>query len=130
MAAAMTQVELARRTGTTPMQIWRFEKGHRPVTRAWAKRLAPELNIADPGQLVSRKSQKSTGAPKRRAQPDKGDSELVESDLERMLLRLWRSLPPEGKDVILAQIMRWAEARVRQRGLADPAATGQLTAVE
>lgn len=43
--AGLTQEELGRRVGTSQVQIGRLEAGKRKLTKEWAERLAPHLNV-------------------------------------------------------------------------------------
>lgn len=45
-AAGITQTELAIRAGTSSAQIARWENGKRKLTREWAERLSPFLDVA------------------------------------------------------------------------------------
>lgn len=44
-AAGLTQAGLAERVGTTQVQVGRLEAGKRKLTKEWADRLAPFLNV-------------------------------------------------------------------------------------
>lgn len=43
--AGLTQARLAELAGTTQPQIRRLENGDRELTKRWAERLAPHLNV-------------------------------------------------------------------------------------
>ncbi|WP_412057956.1 helix-turn-helix domain-containing protein [Bartonella sp. DGB2] len=49
--AGLTLAELAKRAGTSQPQIFRLERGQRKLTKEWAIRLAPHLEVT-PQQLL------------------------------------------------------------------------------
>lgn len=51
IAKGLTQTGLAKLAGTSQPQIKRLEKGDRKLTREWAERLAPFLDVT-PAELV------------------------------------------------------------------------------
>lgn len=43
--SGLSRKQLAELANTSPQQIFRLEKGHRKLTKEWAIRLAPHLNV-------------------------------------------------------------------------------------
>ena len=83
-----TLKRLAAAIGTSPQQLSRLERGERELTVGWMRKIGVALCV-DPAQILGDVS----GPPR--------DSDFVQNDLERGLLRFWRGLAPEMQKIVL-----------------------------
>jgi transcriptional regulator with XRE-family HTH domain len=79
-AKGLSMPELAKAAGTSAQQIDRLETGERPITKEWARRLAPHLDV-DAVELVFPGAEPLSAAPTVPA-------DLVQMALELVLRRL------------------------------------------
>lgn len=59
LAAGLTQYQLAELAGTSQPQIRRLEAGQRPLTKAWAERLAPHLHASAKSLMFNEEQEKA-----------------------------------------------------------------------
>jgi transcriptional regulator with XRE-family HTH domain len=96
----MTLDDLAEKSGLSPQFISHIERGERGLNDRSLTCLAQALGVR---KALLLREVDVPGRPELSA-------DIVEDDLERMILRFWRSLSPEGKDASLIMMTRWANS--------------------
>lgn len=99
----MTRAELAHRSGLSVGAIGHIETGYRALNDRSLTILANALGVTK-GMLL-----REVGV----FGVDPRHSDIANTEVERLILRFWRRLPPERQDLAISMMSRWAEDTVR-----------------